>query len=378
MRIAIFTDGIYPITLGGMQKHSFYLAKYFAQKKHYVDLYFGADSKEEIDSLKSKFNSDEISFINFYDVKWSKKYKFPAHYILENYIYSKNICKTFIKTEKPEFIYIQGFAGWYYLTKKENNIPTGINFHGLNMYQKVASFKEKLNQLLFRPFVKQNIKMADYAFSLGGKLTDILKRLITDNKVIEIPIGISNDWLFSNENTKESKTLNFIFIGRYERLKGIDELNEVIVSLSNKYKFNFDFIGPIPKEKQLTEYDNITYHGAIYDEEKVKSLLSESDILVSASWSEGMPTVILEAMARGCAIIATDVGAVSEQVDSSNGILIPPGHKKALSDAMIKFISMDSEELHKMKEASFKIIKDKFLWNKVIEQTIESITNIIN
>lgn len=377
MRIAIFTDGIYPITLGGMQKHSFYLAKYFAQKKHYVDLYFGADSKEEIDSLKSKFNSEEISFINFYDVKWSKKYKFPAHYILENYIYSKNIYKTFIKTEKPDFIYIQGFAGWYYLTKKENNIPTGINFHGIEMFQTIPSFKSFLEYQLLRPFVKWNINKSDYTFSLGGKLTNLLKKN-TKTPVLETPIGITSDWLLKDAKSANKDIRKFIFIGRYERRKGIDELNEVIISLPKQYKFNFDFIGPIPKEKQLKGYDNITYHGAIYDEEKVKSLLSESDILVSASWSEGMPTVILEAMARGCAIIATDVGAVAEQVNSNNGALIPAGDKKALSDAMIKFISMDSEELHKMKEASFKIIKDKFLWNKVIEQTIESITNIIN
>ena len=49
-----------------------------------------------------------------------------------------------------------------------------------------------------------------------------------------------------------------------------------------------------------------------------------------------MPTVILEAMARGKAIIATDVGAISELVDASNGRLIPPNDVKALANAINK------------------------------------------
>ena len=39
MRIAIFTTGIYPYITGGIQKHSYYLAKYLAKNKIYVDLY---------------------------------------------------------------------------------------------------------------------------------------------------------------------------------------------------------------------------------------------------------------------------------------------------------------------------------------------------
>ena len=42
------------------------------------------------------------------------------------------------------------------------------------------------------------------------------------------------------------------------------------------------------------------------------------------SYSEGMPNVIMEAMSRGLAIIATDVGAVSKLVDEENGWLINP------------------------------------------------------
>ena len=39
MRVALITDGIYPYVIGGMQKHSFYIAKYLAKNRVYVDLF---------------------------------------------------------------------------------------------------------------------------------------------------------------------------------------------------------------------------------------------------------------------------------------------------------------------------------------------------
>jgi glycosyltransferase involved in cell wall biosynthesis len=90
-----------------------------------------------------------------------------------------------------------------------------------------------------------------------------------------------------------------------------------------------------------------------------------------------MPTVILEAMASGCAIIATDVGAVSEQVDASNGILIEPGNKPELKAAIERMIALPAEQLLEMKKASIKRVEEKFLWDKVAELTIAEIKKII-
>ena len=39
MKIALITDGIYPYVMGGMQKHSYFLAKYLAKNKIKIDLY---------------------------------------------------------------------------------------------------------------------------------------------------------------------------------------------------------------------------------------------------------------------------------------------------------------------------------------------------
>ena len=61
------------------------------------------------------------------------------------------------------------------------------------------------------------------------------------------------------------------------------------------------------------------------------------DVVVATSISEGLPYAILEAMASGRAMIATDVGGVSEAIDDS-GILVPPQDEVRLADACIELL----------------------------------------
>jgi len=51
MRVALFTNGIWPYVIGGMQKHSYYLVKYFAMRGIEVDLYHMNKSELDIDKL---------------------------------------------------------------------------------------------------------------------------------------------------------------------------------------------------------------------------------------------------------------------------------------------------------------------------------------
>lgn len=386
MRIALLTDGIYPYTMGGMQKHSYYLAKHLAQNGIFVDVYHAIPENEKIPSFKNEYSPEELQFIRLIPIPFPLSKKYPGHYIKESYIYSKRIYKEFLKHADVDFVYIQGFSGWKLLKVcKDWNLEkrkpqVGVNFHGLNMFQKAPDSFEKLKQYLFKPFVKWNLRNADLIFSLGGKLTEIQRKIAPETLIIETSIGITQDWLVVQGDSSGAKPLKFIFIGRYDRVKGIEELNKVLIQLISERKYTFEchFIGPIPETKQIKGKVNLFYHGSIHEETRIKELLHSSDILLCPSWSEGMPTVILEAMANGCAIIATDVGAVSEQVDNKNGLLIKPGNIDQLKAAIEQMIALPADEIKKMKRVSIQRIKDKFLWENVAERTISEITKAIS
>ena len=385
IRIALLTDGVFPITIGGMQKHSYYLAKNLARKGIFVDLFYlpHKNSDTEATLLYDNFSPAEKKQINFIPINWPKTNKLPGHYVIENYLYSKRIFEKINNSTKPyDFIYAKGFSAWHLLHKKKKGVmlpPVGIKFHGYEMFQTSPSLYYSFQKLILQWPVRWNNTNADWVFSYGGKITKIIKETgVAKKKIIEIPTGIDSNWLNTTLEKKSSSkaTVKFVFIGRYERRKGIQELNACIEQLPRNEAFEFQFIGPIPISKQL-ESRKIIYHGTIMQQEKIRSILQNADVLVCPSYSEGMPNVILEAMASGCAIIATDVGAVSEQVDASNGILIEPGNKPELKAAIERMIALPADQLLEMKKASIKRVEEKFLWDKVAELTIAEIKKII-
>ena len=93
------------------------------------------------------------------------------------------------------------------------------------------------------------------------------------------------------------------------------------------------------------------------------------DVLLCPSYSEGMPTVILEAMASGLAIIGTNVGAVERQIQG-NGLLLEKPDVTALEEAITSVANLEDEFITALKQKSLDLIADQFVWAKVIEQKI--------
>jgi len=366
MRIALVTDGIFPYVIGGMQKHSYYLCKYLVKLGVEVDLYHTNLSSYDINLLEL-FSPEEKLKINSIVLKFPDSDKMPGHYLRSSYKYALAVYDALMKREKVDFIYCKGFSGWKLAQEKKSlQIPLAVNFHGYEMFQPAPTFKSKLEQiLLFRGPVKFICNNADYVFSYGSKIDDVIKSIpINASKIVSIPTGIETAWL--NENILPCKTIKkFLFIGRYERRKGIQELTSAIAQI-NSSDAEFHFIGPIPKEHQLSKA-NVIYHGAINNQEDIKKISQQCDVLICPSYSEGMPNVIMEGMASGLAIIATNVGAVNLLVNSGNGQLLELTELINLKLIIEKFITLNSTQIDEMKKNSIEKIRQNFLWSHIAQ-----------
>lgn len=380
MRISLLTDGIFPYVIGGMQKHSYYLVKYFAKRGIYVDLYHTNQSKLDITKLEL-FSEEEKKFIRSFVISFPKAGKLPGHYIKASFAYSEAIFEILKKQEPSDFIYAKGFSAWKLIDEKIKGFkcaPIGVNFHGYEMFQKAPNFKTYLAlRFLFQKPVLFNVNNADYVFSYGGKIDDLIKNIgVTEKKIISIPTGIEESWLVQEPSANLNSKTKFLFVGRFERRKGVEELNKALFLLKDNSNFEFHFVGPIPEANKLN-FSHVFYHGSITDAEIMKAKVKELDVLVCPSHSEGMPNVIMEAMASGLAVIATDVGAVKLMVDEYNGVLLQSSNPNEIAFAMEKLIGLERNLLQQMKLASMEKVKNKFLWNKIIDDTVLKIKNSI-
>ena len=374
MKLLFITDGIFPFTFGGMQKHSFLFAEYLAKKGVEIELHH---IEEPNSNQTHKFSIEAIKNIKLVGHTFPKPLKFPGHYVVASYLYAKKVYRS-IQNDLShyDFIYTKGFAGWELLRRRnqlENCPKVGVKFHGMNMFLPTVGIKQKLEQFLLRPPTKQILKKADVVFSYGGKVTTTIEKVgITRKKIVEIPTGISEDWLTDDINQTGEKK-KFIFIGRYDIVKGIRELNNVLKT--KKGDFEFHFVGPFQKEHQINK-PHIFYYGQINDSKTIKMLLDEMDVLVLPSYSEGMPNVILEAMARGCAILATDVGAVEVIVDIKNGKLLHNSSEQEITKGLDFFTGLPPKTVDQMKEVSIYRAKECFCWDGIAVQTINRLEAI--
>lgn len=100
-------------------------------------------------------------------------------------------------------------------------------------------------------------------------------------------------------------------------------------------------------------------------------LLGELDLFVLPSWTEGLPLVVLEAMARRRAVVATPVGGTAEVVaDGETGLLVPPRDPEALATA-IRDLLADPERRRRMGEAGYRRAAERFSAEAMTRRVLE-------
>jgi glycosyltransferase involved in cell wall biosynthesis len=377
-RIALITDGIWPYVIGGMQKHSYYLCKYFAANGIHVDLVHFNKSNYDISKLEF-FSGKERAYIHPTIVEIPSSMRFPGHYIYNSYRHSKLIFKLLEpKLGDYDLIYTKGFTGWYLIDQKyKSNLKCcniGVNFHGYEMFQQPAGFSEWLRSFLLKGPVKKISLRADLVFSYGGKISDIIRSLGVENsKIIESPSGIEEEFI-TQKISATGDVKRILFLGRYERRKGIEELNAAIGSLSDEKKksLEFHFIGNIPDPKKI-QAPHIIYHGEIRDRKLLFEKMNACDVLICPSHSEGFPNVILEAMSNGLAVAATPVGAVELLVDPNVGWIISTSRASSILKVLEEISGDERTRIDHKKQNALDRIKKQFTWDIIFKKLLSDV-----
>jgi glycosyltransferase involved in cell wall biosynthesis len=164
----------------------------------------------------------------------------------------------------------------------------------------------------------------------------------------------------------------WVVAGRLEEQKGHDLLFE---ALSTILKQNLDFTLVVAGEGSRRSWleqqalslrlaPRVQFVGQVED---VGSLLAAADAVLLPSRWEGLPLVLLEAMARGRPIVASSVGGVPDVVqDGVNGTLVPPGDAAALA-AALEQLHRKADRAGRMGRAAADTVREHYTWHAVVD-----------
>ena len=333
LRLLFLSDGLAPFVMGGMQQHSALLIKYMAPLVQHITLMHCGQINEPVanseDILKEIGQPANVQVIG---LPFVDRGKWPGHYLRASQRMSQEYLNAAGDLNAYDAVYAQGLMGDAFLSKHPKVM---VNLHGLNMFQSGFAIPEKLMKAWMRPRFKKQINKAWRVVSLGGKLTDTLIAMgVTEDRIAIIPNGIESKWIL-NENElrarlerRHEERTRFVMVGRYEFVKGLHVLQAAMRGLTEAIELHM--IGDWPTWD--AGIHNVVHHGVIRDKQALMAILDDCDVLIVPSLSEGMPTVILEAAARGLPSIASDVGAVAEIVPRHSTFV--PGDEFGLQRAI--------------------------------------------
>jgi len=173
-----------------------------------------------------------------------------------------------------------------------------------------------------------------------------------------------------------SNAITIGVVGRLVKAKGysyfLESAKQITCDFDNTY---FIFVGDGPLKEDLINQaqklniaEKVIFAGIQTDMNLIYDMLN---IFVISSIDEGLPLVLLEAMAKEKPIVTTDVGAIPNVItDNENGLLIPSKNFPALTHAIIELIK-DENKATKLAKKARKTVEEKFSSKIMTKQYIE-------
>ena len=264
-------------------------------------------------------------------------------------------------------------------TKNISNI-TGLGYVFLK-----NSFANTLAKSLF----KLGLRAASYAVfqNTSDQNLVIEQNLVAPHKTkIILGSGINIEKYQPSSSSDVHEKFTFLFVGRLLFDKGIREFIDAAKLISDKYAtVQFHLVGAMDlgnpsavSETQLNEWllNNTSLH-FFNHQQNVIPFIEQSDAVVLPSYREGMPRVILEAMAMKKLFITSDApGCIDITEDGKNGFVVKVGSSQHLFEQMNLILSLSLEERNKMGLYGRKLVEDKYDEKIIVEEYLKLILSL--
>jgi glycosyltransferase involved in cell wall biosynthesis len=226
----------------------------------------------------------------------------------------------------------------YFAACKATRVPVLLHLHGSGYDEYFSLLRYPLRHL-----VKWMFKNADAVAVLGTHWANFVRTHIgaDPNNVFIVHNGVPDKF---SEYTHFDTTTTILFLGQLGPRKGVDTLLHSLARLNAECNWrgilagNGDIAFWKSLSMSLGISDKVTFTGWL-DDDAVTEALKSADVLALPSRAENQPVSIIEAMALGLPVIASNIGAIPEQVvHGETGLLIEPDDTAGLTHAIEQII----------------------------------------
>ena len=369
-KIKVVMLGPYLYEMGGVTMHIKKITKYLS---------FREDIEMHLITIGNKNEKTKIGNLNIHMIKKSLPYPFSIPslvWFLKHKIIELN----------PDIVHAQGSFAPYSTAAAlvRNKYPTLLTAHGI--IAKELKFHKGINFIFILFIHKPNERYVVSKISNIIAVSLHVKNVISDmtqSQIYVIQNGIDFEDIHNVQPHKSIEYPSILFVGGLSKVKGIDTLLNAVPIIRKKILNLCVYIaGSGPEENKLKELvkelnieENVNFLGYISGIKKY-SYYKSADVCVFPSIYEPFGIVLLEAMACGKPVVASNVGGIPFVVEEGKtGLLFESGNVEDLADKIMTILK--NEELReKMGEAGRERAKE-FTWDKIAERTVEVYKEIL-
>ncbi|MDP2218008.1 MAG: glycosyltransferase family 4 protein [Methanolobus sp.] len=362
---------LYPPHVGGIENHVYQLSNYLSKRGHEVTVY-----------TSTSLNSIKYDICNGVKIHRFESILSP----LNNQIVPEILFRL-LKNNNFDVIHAHGHlqmtTNFAAISRLKTKLPLVITSHGTVLYD---DWKEHLNIIYKETVGKWTLLSANCVIALSPSQATILKEYGIKNIKV-IPNGITIDQINEKIDCSEFKTLFglenktiILYVGSLIPRKGVEYLvdamkeikeDSILVVVGDVLKGNQDYKDKLLEIMQSQNIQNIVFTGRI-DSTLLNQAYGAADIFVLPSLSEGLPTVLLEAMAYKKAIIASDIPGNSDLIKNHyTGILVEPRSSKKIAEEIKNLIHKHGER-EILGVNAYNAVTTEYVWDSIVEK-IESV-----
>lgn len=184
-----------------------------------------------------------------------------------------------------------------------------------------------------RPFERRTLARAEVVVAVSRFAADVARKALLDRPMHVIVNGVDLERFRPPAERPVQRPFRLLYVGKWGPLKGVDLLAPIMRELGEGFELRYTG-GPAAAHAARAMPANMRDLGRLRGDAAVVAAMQDADAFLFPSRSEGLPLSVIEAMACGLPVVATNASSLGEVVQhDATGILCEPDRPSAFAVA---------------------------------------------